>query len=267
LNRGKVAVNRIRVISGDVTVEIETAGTPPGGVGSSGRRPLGKEIPSTPGSSPVTIRNRLGGRVRKVVPEVHVEEMDVDEGEQEEEEELDQEEEQEQEEDEEEEEQEDGYMGPNTQLLHEAQDQDLEDYSIPVVDLSSRPSTPQRSPEPSTFLTNLDTWIATKSTKYSVSPSLVHYILERTSCRPKLSVKVLKYIRGTDGLELPDWAGLWTEQEDAVLGHMDARAIERLDEKHGRGASGVRREFLAEWTIAAREMRSRAGKQFESEMV
>jgi len=90
-------------------------------------------------------------------------------------------------------------MGPDTQAAFE--EQDVEDYTIPNMEIT--PSPEKIEPKPpvekvSSFLDNLDEWVNQKAARYGLDQDLVLYILERTSCRPKLSVQVMRMLRNSD---------------------------------------------------------------------
>lgn len=157
-----------------------------------------------------------------------------------------------------------GGIGPDTQAAFE--EQDIEDYSIPNMEIT--PSPEKIEPKPpvakvSSFLDNLDEWVNQKSARYGLDQDLVHYILERTSCRPKLSVQVMRILRNSDHntgfsipkskliIGLPEMRGVWTEEDDEQLKATNARIIEKLDEKHGYGESTLRKEFLQMWNRSA----------------
>ncbi|CAD0087653.1 unnamed protein product [Aureobasidium vineae] len=66
--------------------------------------------------------------------------------------------------------------------------------------------------------------------------------LRKTSFNPKLAVMVLEA-----GEEEADVAGVWTEEEDIIVEGSDARAIRRLEVKHGKGSAMARLKFLSDW--------------------
>jgi hypothetical protein len=306
--------NRIRVSLGNINIEIESnegspvmqftprmhssplvkyspqtsTTNPRRETGMSSRRAMGREIPSTPGSSPVHLKSEsttrdhvereesmvddVGGFGSELDLGGEHEPMAVDQepqGGQEEGEEMDKEYTEPEEEN-----VEDTDMaglgidniGPDTQQALE--DQPFEDLTIPDIELPPSPEKQSTKPKTnpskiSTFLDNLDEWVAQKAMKYDIDEDIVHYVLERTSCRPKLTVKVIRHIKNSSdrtgnssvlhtNAELPDMRGVWTEKEDQELGRTtDARVLERLDEKHGYGAAAVRKEFLQNWNRSA----------------
>ncbi|KAG9956487.1 hypothetical protein KCU98_g17398, partial [Aureobasidium melanogenum] len=65
--------------------------------------------------------------------------------------------------------------------------------------------------------------------------------LRQTSFNPKLASMVLK-ARGE-----VDIAGVWTEEEDRIAEGRDAKAIRRLEVKHGRDSVTKRLQFLDDW--------------------
>ncbi|KAG9667200.1 hypothetical protein KCU99_g10115, partial [Aureobasidium melanogenum] len=65
--------------------------------------------------------------------------------------------------------------------------------------------------------------------------------LRQTSFNPKLASMVLEA-----GGEV-DMAGVWTEEEDRIVEGRDARALRRLESKHGRGSVTKRWQFLHDW--------------------
>ncbi|KAG9829350.1 hypothetical protein KCU98_g13949, partial [Aureobasidium melanogenum] len=65
--------------------------------------------------------------------------------------------------------------------------------------------------------------------------------LRQTSFNPKLASMVLKA-----GGEV-DIAGVWTEAEDRIVEGRDAKAIRRLEVKHGRDSVTKRLQFLDDW--------------------
>jgi hypothetical protein len=66
--------------------------------------------------------------------------------------------------------------------------------------------------------------------------------LRATSMNPKLAAAVLE----AKGKQI-DVAGVWTEQDDAVAEGRDAKAIRKLEGKHGQGSVEKRITFLAQW--------------------
>jgi hypothetical protein len=66
--------------------------------------------------------------------------------------------------------------------------------------------------------------------------------LRATSMNPKLAAAVLE----AKGKQI-DAAGVWTEQDDAIAEGRDAKAIRRLEGKHGQGSVEKRITFLAQW--------------------
>ena len=66
--------------------------------------------------------------------------------------------------------------------------------------------------------------------------------LRRTSFNPKLAALVLQ----AQG-EKVDVPGVWTKEDDRVAEGSDAKAIRRLEGKHGKGSVEKRITFLAEW--------------------
>lgn len=67
--------------------------------------------------------------------------------------------------------------------------------------------------------------------------------LRQTSFNPKLASIILE---AKDTHEV-DVAGVWTEEEDRVVEGRDAKAIRRLEIKHGKGSVVKRLQFLTDW--------------------
>ncbi|KAI4726312.1 hypothetical protein E4T49_05942 [Aureobasidium sp. EXF-10728] len=66
--------------------------------------------------------------------------------------------------------------------------------------------------------------------------------LRKTSFNPKLAAMVLG--AGEEDVKV---AGIWTEDEDAIVEGSDARAIRMLETKHGIGSAMARLKFLSDW--------------------
>lgn len=65
--------------------------------------------------------------------------------------------------------------------------------------------------------------------------------LRRTSFNPKLASVVLE---ASGNVNI---AGVWTEEEDRIVEGSDAKAIRRLEGKHGKGSVVKRLQFLTDW--------------------
>jgi hypothetical protein len=205
-----------------------------GSVGTSGRRAVGGEIPSTPGSSPVkmkseTIGSQEGFQDLIVDEDVDLrepfnEEMDVD-GDDNVPDDADERVENEDANREVLVEQNDepmydddpapeipdfddvapdipdntnGPFGPNTQALFDTH----EDYSVPELDLGTsspeKPSPSHRRKSRKSF-DDLELWIARKSYQYKVDEEFVWYALERTTGSKKTASHILKLWRARGG--------------------------------------------------------------------
>jgi telomeric repeat-binding factor 2-interacting protein 1 len=60
---------------------------------------------------------------------------------------------------------------------------------------------------------------------------------------PNLADKVLEYLVAGKGIPT-DMRGVWTAEDDARLEGTDARAVDRIHEKHGRDLMVARWEYL-----------------------
>ena len=198
--------NRIRLSLGDINIEIESHD--PVHVGSSpvprsssrvhgtgARRTSSGVIPSTPGSSPAKLKEeslRSEEDIYGDAPLVHrqpspefpeaeiqheeedvileTDEMAIDE---------------------------DVPVGPETQALFDAEAED-EDLNLPNIEFES-PTTKLRTPRKprreSNFFDDPQAWIEAKAQRYDVDAELVYWSLERTTGRPKLAVKTLKFFQ------------------------------------------------------------------------
>ncbi|KAH0290448.1 hypothetical protein M436DRAFT_62670 [Aureobasidium namibiae CBS 147.97] len=85
-------------------------------------------------------------------------------------------------------------------------------------------------------------WIDDQIKAGGYSEETVVEALRQTSFNPKLAALVLQ----AQG-EKVDVAGVWTEEDDQVAEGSNAKAIRRLEGKHGRGSVEKRIAFLAEW--------------------
>lgn len=93
-----------------------------------------------------------------------------------------------------------GAFGPDTQALFEGDDDDL---VIPNLEITPSPRKHDGTQSsPSTLLTNTNEWVIKKADRYKVDQGLVWWILERTTGRPKLAVKALKSFLKTNGKSL-----------------------------------------------------------------
>jgi hypothetical protein len=70
--------------------------------------------------------------------------------------------------------------------------------------------------------------------------------LKCTSMRPELVELVLLYEKLGKGLP-KEVAGVWSEEEDKVLESGNARALRKLEEKHGWKEMEERMKFLEDW--------------------
>ena len=230
--------NRIRVSLGEINIEIESASSPiitqrpvqrsrlasspPDIIGRTGRRhDMGREIPSTPGSSPVHFKTES---LRTQTEDPVVEEDAVMEEEPIVDEDLIVEENPVMEEAPVVEEDMDlrepelnglgiSAFGPDTQALFGE-----EELEIPDLEFASSPAPPQH-PSRSHVL---DDWVAKKAERYDVPEDLVWWTLERTSGRQKLAVKTLKYFRKNNGNPL-DSHNLTEISYSRVGGGVDSR--------------------------------------------
>ena len=230
--------NRIRVSMGEINIEIESnssprimQGTPrASGMslrssppiplrsdGANGRRAIGGEIPSTPGSSPIKFKEESSREGDDMMEDV------VEESEREESMVRDEMGEQFQETDpfpEQPFEDEDmdlrqpvdperepsgaGMFGAETQKLFESDD--LDDFTIPNVEITPTPQKlrdqldRQELATPSKFLSNTEEWVLKKAKRYIVEPEIIWWILERTTGRPKVAIKTLKSFLENHGI-------------------------------------------------------------------
>ena len=229
--------NRVRVSLGDINIEIESNSSPrithstprlfqrlsssspaPRSInGANARRATGGEIPSTPGSSPIKFKTESlsrGGDYDNLTEDVlqdeeqqkkifHGESMDIDQQP------LPDELHAEEEEDEPEPTTTTGAFGPDTQRLFGAEDDDLDDFTIPNLEITPSPekflktaTTATKhisSTKHSRFLTNTKEWVQSKAVRYDVPPDFIWWILERTTSRPKLAISALKSFRKHNG--------------------------------------------------------------------
>lgn len=137
----------------------------------------------------------------------------------------------------------------STQAIYAAETQPFDaDVPLPPSDLYEEEEEDQR-----TYTTaNTDSqilaedevwpWIDEQMSIGGYSEATVIDSLRRTSFNPKLAALVLQ----AQGEEV-DVAGVWTEADDQIVEGSDARAIRRLETKHGTGSVEKRITFLAEW--------------------
>lgn len=85
-------------------------------------------------------------------------------------------------------------------------------------------------------------WIDDQIKDGGYSEETVISSLRQTSFNPKLAAVVLQA-----QAEEVDVAGVWTEEDDHIAEGSDAKAIRRLEGKHGKGSVEKRITFLAEW--------------------
>lgn len=137
----------------------------------------------------------------------------------------------------------------STQAIYEAETQGFDaDVPLPPSDLYEQGEEDQR-----TYTTaNTDSqilaedevwpWIDKQIAAGGHSEETVISSLRQTSFNPKLAALVLQ----AQG-EGVDVAGVWTEEDDQIAEGSDAKAIRRLEGKHGKGSVEKRIAFLAEW--------------------
>jgi len=212
--------NRIRLSLGDINIEIEShdpvhvdsspvppvARLSPRVGGTAARRTGSGVIPSTPGSSPPKLKEeslRSGeediygdtARInRELSPEFTEAEIQAAEDEEDdviletEEMAID----------------EDLPVGPETQALFDADAED-DDLNLPNIEFESPAAkrwTPRKPRQESKFFDDPQAWITEKAQKYDVDAELVYWVLERTTGRPKLALKTLKYFQKENRMSL-----------------------------------------------------------------
>jgi hypothetical protein len=183
-------------------------------MGTSARRSSGGVIPSTPGTSPIKFKEESLQDEEDIygdhplIPRDHAspqlsdveiiseaeEEIQPDDEDQEDEEEVLVEPEEPVDE---------IPIGPETQALFGADVED-EDFRLPNIELQSpvQKQTPRKFRE-SKFFDDPQTWIANKARRVGVDTELVYWALERTTGRPKLATKTLKYFQKENRTSLP----------------------------------------------------------------
>jgi hypothetical protein len=161
------------------------------------------------------------------------------------------------------------HMGQETQALFSTEEN--EDLSIPNVEITPSPAKTNGvysnfDTPTSKWLHSLDNWVAQKADRYSVDPEVVWWTLERTGCKRKLAVRVLKYFAEHQGIphytttnkELPEIEGVWSYKDDDILNELGARDVKDLDGKHGYGSAAERKLFLNVWAKSSRDNRKKA---------
>jgi hypothetical protein len=194
---------------GDINIEIESdsspkiihdapshvfaGSSPPRSNGTISRRAASKEIPSTPGTSPIKFRtggsedeeenflDNLPRRSRREHEDDAIQDEEIDE-----EEHIDIESRTGI-----------GAFGLDNQALFEGDDDDL---VIPDLEITPSPRKHDKTlSSPSKVLTSTKEWVIKKANRYKADQDLVWWILERTTGHRKLAVKALKSFLKTDG--------------------------------------------------------------------
>lgn len=187
--------NRIRVSMGDISIEIESGSSPApantprqrlvpvSGKGANsianGKRKTSREIPSTPGSSPLQRKTDAIEGNKKLIKfgkgtlNGHV---DVDNASTADEPTV---------------------LGAETQAMFT----DDEEYTVPGLEIPDSPYKFQPSTSRSAttkFLENTDEWVSKKAKRYHLDSAVIWWMLERTSGHPNLAIKALKAFKETE---------------------------------------------------------------------
>jgi hypothetical protein len=173
--------------------------------GASARRATGGVVPSTPGSSPIKLKEEslrseedeedediygdqpLIPRYSPELPDTSIpladeeddeiiletEEMQVDA---------------------EEDEEEEAPVGAETQAFFDADDEE-EDLSVPNIEFQTPVKRTPKKRAGSKFLEDPQGWVEEKARRYDVETELVYWVLERTTGRHKLALKALKHFQ------------------------------------------------------------------------
>jgi len=184
--------NRIRVSLGDISIEIESNGSPASantprqrlvsvsGKGTNsiadGKRKIGREIPSTPGSSPLHMKMESIEGKKRLIMRTHNGHIGVDDVSTADE---------------------PTGLGAETQAMFT----DDEEYTVPGLEIPDSPYKFQPSTSRSAttkFLENTDEWVAKKAKRYHLDSDVIWWMLERTSGHPNLAIKALKAFRETE---------------------------------------------------------------------
>ncbi|KAG9569084.1 hypothetical protein KCU71_g2532, partial [Aureobasidium melanogenum] len=130
----------------------------------------------------------------------------------------------------------------STQAIYEAETQQFD------IDIPSPP--PEFAEETQSYVAQTDSqilsteefwpWIDAQTAAGYPEEDVIA-ALRQTSFNPKLASMVLEA-----GGEV-DATGVWTEEEDKIVEGRDAKAIRRLEIKHGRGSVTKRLQFLDDW--------------------
>lgn len=199
--------NRIRVSMGEISIEIESNNSPrvsqatPRVIsryspsrsnGANSRRATGGEVPSTPGSSPITkFKTESSRGEESFMEDIYGEHllreelipMDIDQ-----------------------QPFPDEQFDPREEDIRAFGPDDLDDFTVPNLELTPSPRRiddgTTQLPTPPKFLTNLDDWVLSKANRYDVDPQLIWWVLERTTGSPKLAIKTLKSFRKHNGTPL-----------------------------------------------------------------
>ncbi|EFQ98421.1 hypothetical protein MGYG_01451 [Nannizzia gypsea CBS 118893] len=93
----------------------------------------------------------------------------------------------------------------------------------------------------------VDEWIRSRVRRGqgAISEEQVRMALRCTTMDDLLADKVLEYFQAGQGIPL-NMKGVWSEDDDAALQGVDPRAIDRVEQKHGREEFDARFEYLME---------------------
>ena len=105
--------------------------------------------------------------------------------------------------------------------------------------------TSQASSTASTLDLNLDAWIALRS-REGCNQDLLLEAAEATNMHKKLADVVHQSLKKGKGVP-KDMKGVWTKEDDELLMGTDARAIKRMQEKHGQTSVNERFQCLDLW--------------------